>query len=224
MWLCAREFPLTQDAPHATTTSWDSWRRPGHPVHAEPRVRSSGSCGGRCRADGGGIGRRQSSRGDDHPRALDPYGFGLAAHPARAGRIPAVVPRGHVPLVGNLDQHAGVKLQGDTRGSAGISSARRGSRSARWRRRCATRLPGGRRCQQSVARMRGSRRRLRVRQRFSRRGRRVSYRGRGATRSASASPCVWMIAPAGTETPSRSVTPSTIAPDPSVTSFPTRAL
>lgn len=60
----------------------------------------------------GGLGRGQPRRGHDGHRGIDGGGLRLGAHAARAVGIPAVVPRGHVALVRDVDQHPGEELHG----------------------------------------------------------------------------------------------------------------
>ena len=55
----------------------------------------------------GGLGRREAWRGDDHGRRRERDRLSLTSHPARTVGIPAVVPRGHVALVGDVHQDPG---------------------------------------------------------------------------------------------------------------------
>ena len=58
----------------------------------------------------GGLRGRESWRGDDHGRRRR-QGFRRTPHSARAVGVPAIVPRGDVPLVRNVDQDPREELQ-----------------------------------------------------------------------------------------------------------------
>ena len=58
-----------------------------------------------------GLGWRQPSGGDDRRRYPRLDRRGLPAHPARAILLPAIVPRGEVALIWDVDQHVSKELQ-----------------------------------------------------------------------------------------------------------------
>ncbi len=58
-----------------------------------------------------GLGGREPRRGHHRHRSIGTGGLCLTTYPARAVGIPAIVPRGHVALVRDVDQHARQELQ-----------------------------------------------------------------------------------------------------------------
>jgi hypothetical protein len=63
------------------------------------------------RPPAGGLGRRESWRGDDQGWRIGCGGLGLTPHPARTVGVPAVVPRGDVALVGNVHEDPSEELE-----------------------------------------------------------------------------------------------------------------
>ena len=83
-------------------------RRVGRP--RTPKVPACGSRAARVRL-AGGLRRGQPWCGDDCGRRIGDGGLGLPPHATRAVGIPAIVPRGDVDLVGDVDQHARQRLE-----------------------------------------------------------------------------------------------------------------